>query len=79
MLSYLSRWKEVLQVAATHSTSLIVALYLPNDPIGFVKNRADLQEAIEGLAKITKWVQLNRCPFPGTTDGAAVVVVVVLV
>ena len=57
VLSYLSRWKEVLQVAATHSTSLIVALYLPNDPIGFVKNRADLQEAIEGLAKITKWVQ----------------------
>ncbi len=57
VLSYLSRWKEVLQVAATHSTSLVVALYLPNDPIGFVKNKADLQEAIEGLTSITKWVQ----------------------
>ena len=42
---------------ASMAIIVFVALYLPNDPIGFVKNRADLQEAIEGLATITKWVQ----------------------
>ena len=57
VLSYLSCWKEVLQVAATRSTSLVVALYLPLDPIGFVRDKTELQSVIEKSAKITKYLQ----------------------
>lgn len=56
VLSYLSCWKEVIDVAAGHSACLVVALYLPNDPIGFVRDKTELQSVIEKSAKITKYL-----------------------
>jgi SAM-dependent methyltransferase len=47
LLSYLERWKEMLNELAARSRFLIVTLYLPQDPIGFVKSRSDLVEAVQ--------------------------------
>lgn len=46
-LSYIERWKEVLNELAARSRFLIITLYLPQDPIGFVKSRSDLLEAVQ--------------------------------
>jgi hypothetical protein len=47
LLSYLERWKEMLNELAARSRFLIVTLYLPQDPIGFVTSRSDLVEAVQ--------------------------------
>lgn len=46
-LSYIERWKEVLNELAARSRFLIITCYLPQDPIGFVKSRSDLLEAVQ--------------------------------
>lgn len=45
-LSYIKDWKKVLASAAKKSSHIFVSLYLPPDPIGYVKSFADLKAGI---------------------------------
>lgn len=45
-LSYVERWRETLNELAARSRFLIITLFLPEDPIGFVKSSRDLVEAV---------------------------------
>ena len=47
VLSYLEQWKETLSVIAGMATYLYVTLYLPDDPIGYVKSFHDLRTEIQ--------------------------------
>ncbi len=46
LLSYIEGWRALLHTLSQMSTYLYVTLYLPSDPIGFVKSFTELREAI---------------------------------
>ena len=47
VLSYLEHWKDTLSAIARMTTYLYVSLYLPENPIGFVKSFQDLRAEME--------------------------------
>lgn len=46
VLSYLHQWREIVAELATLGDRLLVSLYLPPDPIGFVKSFDDLRAVL---------------------------------
>jgi len=55
VLSYLSQWREVVAAVSQESSEFLVGLYLPIDPIGFVKSRDELESVIKDSANILSW------------------------
>ncbi len=47
ILSYLKDWKSIIAAAAKKSSVLYMSLYLPPNPIGFVKSFEELREEIQ--------------------------------
>ena len=46
VLSYISDWKNFIDIASTYGDGLCLALYLPADPIGHVKSWDDVTETV---------------------------------
>jgi Predicted methyltransferase (contains TPR repeat) len=46
VLSYLEDWKEVIKNASAKTERLFISLYLPPNPIGFVKSFDELREEV---------------------------------
>ncbi|MEY3616062.1 MAG: hypothetical protein RLZZ518_1064 [Actinomycetota bacterium] len=46
VLSYLETWKELLANIAKTPTEVLIVLYVPEEPIGFVKTSEDLQNVL---------------------------------
>jgi len=46
ILSYLENWKEILAKAAHKASCIYISLYLPPNPVGFVKNFDELKNEI---------------------------------
>lgn len=46
VLSYLPNWREIIAQAAGKTEYFFIGLFLPKDPIGFVKSFDDLREAV---------------------------------
>ena len=57
VLSYLSSWREILEVVLNFCNDLVIALYLPDDPIGFVKNRYELERSIRQYGHLLEWLE----------------------
>jgi hypothetical protein len=55
VLSYLSEWREVVMAVSGNSNEFVVGLYLPDDPIGFVKSRDELEIEIRNCARVLSW------------------------
>lgn len=55
VLSYLSQWREVVAAVSQECSEFLVGLYLPIDPIGFVKSRDELEGVIKASASILSW------------------------
>lgn len=55
VLSYLSQWREVVAAVSQECSEFLVGLYLPIDPIGFVKSRDELESVIKDSANILSW------------------------
>ena len=47
VLSYLENWRELLRAISLSSTDLLVVLYVPEDPIGYVKSMGELIDAVK--------------------------------
>ncbi|WP_459866725.1 class I SAM-dependent methyltransferase [Endothiovibrio diazotrophicus] len=62
-LSYLSNWRELLALLSRYSRYLMVFLYLPEDPIGFVKSEAELLAAVADHFVPLEEVSLRRSRF----------------
>src|SRR3989344_5079635 len=60
VLSYLQNWEEVLQKAAAKANYVYITLYLPPDPIGFVKSFEELREVFNTLFSLEKEVLKNN-------------------
>lgn len=59
LLSYLSNWKELLSVCSHFSDYLLISLYLPDNPIGFVKSHSQLSETVSKHFQIMEEVILK--------------------
>lgn len=46
VLSYVADWKDFIDIASTYGSSLCLALYLPTDPIGYVKSWDDVTKTV---------------------------------
>lgn len=46
VLSYIDNWKEVLRITANISDYIFISLFIPEEPIGYVKNFHDLKAEI---------------------------------
>jgi 2-polyprenyl-3-methyl-5-hydroxy-6-metoxy-1,4-benzoquinol methylase len=44
VLSYLENWKEVLTVISRKTKYFLISVYIPFDPIGYIKSIADLEQ-----------------------------------
>jgi hypothetical protein len=63
LLSYLSNWKDFIQVASRNIDYLIVNLFILKDPIGFVKTAEELELEICKHYEIIESVHLTKSGF----------------
>lgn len=57
--SYFSNYKELLKEISEVSDYFMISLYLPNDPIGFVKSESELLDDIRCYFEIMEYVSLS--------------------
>jgi SAM-dependent methyltransferase len=60
LLSYLENWREQLAACARVTRYLLVGLFVPDDPIGFVKSREELLSELERHFEVLEAVHLER-------------------
>jgi 2-polyprenyl-3-methyl-5-hydroxy-6-metoxy-1,4-benzoquinol methylase len=58
ILSYLPNWPEVLQLLQRRARFFLASLFIPENPVGFVKSREDLLATVEKYYKILEDVHL---------------------
>jgi SAM-dependent methyltransferase len=62
VLSYIDEWKNLIDIVFAYSAGVCVSLYLPENPIGFVKDWSEVCEVIErhSTIKASLWDSANR-------------------
>ena len=63
VFSYIENWKELLIEISKSSEYFMISLYIPENPIGFVKSEYDLVEEIEKSFEIIEHISLNTTNF----------------
>ena len=63
LFSYLSNYKEVLACLSKKCRYIMITLYLPENPIGFVKSKYELENAISDHFEILELVELKKSRF----------------
>lgn len=63
VLSYLENWEEVLQIVAKHCEYLLINLYIPNNPIGFVKSSEKLVNTISKNFDLCEVIEFKKSLF----------------
>ena len=53
VLSYIADWPNLVDIASAYSNGLCLALYVPRDPIGFVKSWGDVVETVSKKMDVT--------------------------
>jgi len=62
-LSYLENWEEVISIIGRHSRYLLISLFIPDDPIGFVKTPDQLQDVVSESFVIIEAVIMKNSKF----------------
>ena len=60
ILSYIEDWKAVIKKAAKRSKYIYISLYIPPDPIGFVKSFDELTDELKKYFRIETELILNK-------------------
>ena len=60
-LSYIERWKELISEMSRRTSYLLVNLFLPENPIGFVKTPEELETEIGQHYEILELVTTRKC------------------
>jgi len=59
-LSYLENWREFLKIVSHYANFLMVSLYIPKNPIGFVKSQQELEDEIKSHFDIIESIKLSK-------------------
>jgi trans-aconitate methyltransferase len=60
VFSYIYNWKEVLKVISVFSEYFMISLYIPDNPIGYVKSEIELVYEISLYFNIVEHIFLNK-------------------
>ncbi len=62
VLSYIQEWKNLIDIVFAYSNGVCISLYLPENPIGFVKEWNDVCDmiALHSTIKASLWDSANR-------------------
>ncbi len=63
ILSYIENWRELLEVISRHTECLLINLYIPENPIGFVKSEDELVSEYAKHFEIIQHVSLRSTRF----------------
>jgi len=61
--SYIENWRQLLKILANNTKYFLISLYIPPDPIGFVKSKEELVSEIENCFEIVELVSLRERKF----------------
>ena len=61
--SYIENWRQQLRLIAEKAKYLMVCLYIPEDPIGYVKSPEVLEEEVSKDFDILESVRLTKSRF----------------
>lgn len=60
VLSYVNNWKEILRQISKHAEYVLITLFIPEDPIGFIKSEKELALEVERYFEIIEDLYLRR-------------------
>ena len=60
VLSYTENWSFLLETAIEAGSDVLVALYLPEDPIGFVKHESELLCVLQNIGTISFYAESDQ-------------------
>ncbi len=60
VLSYMENWRQVLAALATRTEFLFISLYIPENPLGFVKSFDELKLEVSKNYQIEKEILYNK-------------------
>ena len=63
VFSYIENWKQLLKKISITSEYFMISLYIPENPIGFIKSEGDLVSEINKSFKIIEHISLNTTNF----------------
>lgn len=63
ILSYCSNWKQIIETSSKYSKYILTSLFIPANPIGFVKTHDELIKELEKHFSTIEIVSLNKVPF----------------
>jgi len=59
VFSYIENWREVIDELSKHTDYFLISLYLPSNPIGYVKSENDLVEVISQKFVILEHISIH--------------------
>ena len=59
-LSYIEKWRELIHLISNYSQFIAIMLYIPQNPIGFVKSGEHLIEAVLQDYELIEFVSIMR-------------------
>jgi len=59
ILSYLPRWQDILEMLSSYTQYLVIGLDIPENPIGFVKDKKELYNAVKRNYNIIESISLK--------------------
>ena len=62
-LSYIENWKELICELRLRTRYLMIALYLPENPIGFVKSADELEDVVSRYFEILELIVIKKSRF----------------
>jgi len=62
-LSYLSNWKELIELSSQYSDYFLVSLDIPKNPIGYVKSHDELVKTVSDNFKLKEAIKLQQSGF----------------
>lgn len=63
VFSYIANWKELLKLISNISEYFMISLYIPENPIGFIKDEKELVEEIANNFEILEHISLRKTNF----------------
>lgn len=63
VFSYIANWKELLKLISNISEYFMISLYIPENPIGFIKDEKELVEEIANNFEIIEYISLKKTNF----------------
>ena len=63
VFSYIKNWKELLKVISLKTKYFMISLFIPDNPIGFIKSEKELANEIDKYFEIIEYININKSQF----------------